>query len=67
MSQEKIRNLEIDICLITLNLNGISHIEFSYSGAGDDGAIDSIGYFDENKMIVGIIYSKILQMKFYVK
>ena len=48
MSQEKIRNLEIDICLITLNLNGISHIEFSYSGAGDDGAIDSIGYFDEN-------------------
>lgn len=43
---KKIRNLKIDVCLIVLNLNGVSNIEFSYSGAGDDGAIDDINYLN---------------------
>lgn len=48
----KITQLQIDVCLITLNLNGISNVEFSYSGSGDDGAIDEITYFDENNKVV---------------
>jgi len=44
----KITQLEKDICLIILNLNGISNIEFCYSGSGDDGAIDDISYFNIN-------------------
>lgn len=43
---KKIRNLKIDVCLIVLNLNGVSNIEFSYSGGGDDGAIDDINYLN---------------------
>ena len=44
----EITQLEKDICLIILNLNGVSHIEFSYSGSGDDGAIDDICFFNIN-------------------
>ncbi len=42
----KITQLQKDICLIELNLSGITNIEFSYSGGGDDGAIDDINYLN---------------------
>ena len=45
----KITQLEKDVCLIILNLNGISYVEFSYSGSGDDGAIDDICFLNINK------------------
>lgn len=48
----KITQLQKDICLIELNLNGISNIEFSYSGSGDDGAIDDINYLNMDGDII---------------